>query len=241
VAIVASAPRLPLEPGHRPEARRGHGRRLAAETQRDYLQGLGADHHRLVVEYWRRRLRSQPGDRRGRHWRARHGNRRPLIRQPDAPAPATRDHDAIARPGRGLRTSERPQPPAFPRPGQASPREARPRPDQPAHSARHCCQSGFSARNRRACSHLPEDSGEALRRVSRKCRIRHSYDIGREIPPRDVRPYPVGTRPRREHAWCRKDTGWLSNLRRGEASRCYPPGRLHVRGPSPGRTTQPGS
>jgi LuxR family transcriptional regulator, maltose regulon positive regulatory protein len=33
------------------------------------------------------------------------------------------------------------------------------------------------------------NSGEALRRVSRKCRIRHPYDIEPEITSRDVRPY----------------------------------------------------
>jgi hypothetical protein len=37
------------------------------------------------------------------------------------PLLATRDHDALARPGRGPRTPGRPQPPASPRPGQASP------------------------------------------------------------------------------------------------------------------------
>jgi hypothetical protein len=36
---------------------------------------------------------------------------------------------------------------------------------------------------------LSGDSREAFRRVSRKCRIRHPHAIGREIPPRGVRPY----------------------------------------------------
>jgi hypothetical protein len=154
VARATSALRLRLEPGHRPEARRGDRRRLGAETQRDYPQGLGADHHRLAGERWRLRPRiwclgtqqpgtplppelslhrhqihdglparptgtgsgrgqrpllgrdhrryprrgsaailpgqlvsdrSQPGDRRGRHRRPRHGNRRRFTRQPGAP------------------------------------------------------------------------------------------------------------------------------------------------------------
>jgi hypothetical protein len=52
---VTCVQRLPLEPGHRPEARRGDRRWLGTETPRDYLQGLGADHYRLVVERWRMR------------------------------------------------------------------------------------------------------------------------------------------------------------------------------------------
>ena len=36
---------------------------------------------------------------------------------------------------------------------------------------------------------LSGDSREAFRRVSRKCRIRHPHAIGREIPPRGLRPY----------------------------------------------------
>jgi hypothetical protein len=37
------------------------------------------------------------------------------------------------------------------------------------------------------------NSGEALRRVSRKCRMRHPYDIDPEITTRGVRPYTYTT------------------------------------------------
>jgi hypothetical protein len=103
-------------------ARSGRGQRLL----------LGRDHRRYPRRHSAAVLRgspvsdrSQPGDCRGRDWRARHGNRRLLTGQPDTPAPATRDHDAIARPGQGPRPPGAPTPTSLSRPGQATPRALR--------------------------------------------------------------------------------------------------------------------
>ena len=58
-----------------------------------------------------------------------------------------------------------------------------------AESTLHVLRSSRDAWRSATAPRSPCDSREALRRVSRKCRMHHPYDIDREITSRDVRTY----------------------------------------------------
>lgn len=64
---------------------------------------------------------------------------------------------------------------------------------------------------------MSDNSREALRRVSRKCRMRHLYDIGCEITTRGVRPYNLCRISRRVTYRVPLTWGFLAVSRRGRA------------------------